>query len=37
MDSETIFAVGDDPDKWTDDEDSPRNSTERKALTRDMD
>lgn len=37
MDSETIFAVGDDPDKWTDDEDSPRNSTERKALTKDVD
>ncbi|KAL4930822.1 putative integral membrane protein (Ptm1) [Aspergillus undulatus] len=37
LDGETIFAVGEDGDKWSDDEDSPRNSTERKALTKDMD
>lgn len=34
LDGETIFAVGEDGDKWTDDEDeSPRNSSERKRLT----
>lgn len=38
LDGETIFAVGEDADKWSEDEDeSPRNSTERKALTKDMD
>jgi hypothetical protein len=38
LDGETIFAVGEDGDKWSDDEDeSPRNSTERKALTKDVD
>ncbi|RDW63007.1 putative integral membrane protein (Ptm1) [Aspergillus mulundensis] len=38
LDGETIFAVGEDGDKWSDDEDeSPRNSTERKALTKNMD
>ncbi|KAL5343071.1 lung seven transmembrane receptor-domain-containing protein [Aspergillus crustosus] len=37
LDGETIFAVGED-DRWSDDEDdSPRNSNERKALTKDMD
>ncbi|KAF9889599.1 hypothetical protein FE257_007107 [Aspergillus nanangensis] len=34
LDGETIFAVGEDGDKWSDDEDdSPRNSGERKRLT----
>ncbi|KKK17750.1 hypothetical protein ARAM_001348 [Aspergillus rambellii] len=34
LDGETIFAVGEDGDKWTDDEDeSPRNSSERQRLT----
>jgi len=34
LDGETIFAVGEDGDKWSDDEDdSPRNSHERKGLT----
>lgn len=33
LDGETIFAVGEDGDKWSDDEDSPRNSEERKKLT----
>ncbi|KAL2830002.1 lung seven transmembrane receptor-domain-containing protein [Aspergillus cavernicola] len=38
LDGETIFAVGEDVDRWTDDEDdSPRNSGERKALTKDTD
>lgn len=32
LDGETIFAVGEDGDKWSDDEDSPRNSTERTRL-----
>ncbi|ODH53159.1 hypothetical protein GX48_00695 [Paracoccidioides brasiliensis] len=31
LDGETIFAVGEDGDRWSDDE-SPRNSTERKRL-----
>ncbi|QSS65514.1 hypothetical protein I7I51_06358 [Histoplasma capsulatum] len=31
LDGETIFAVGEDGDKWSDDE-SPRNSTEGKGL-----
>ncbi|KAL3253006.1 hypothetical protein ABHI18_009768 [Aspergillus niger] len=34
LDGETIFAVGEDGDKWSDDEDeSPRNSGERERLT----
>lgn len=35
LDGETIFAVGEDGDKWSDDEnaDSPRNSHERKGST----
>jgi len=33
LDGETIFAVGEDGDKWSDDDDSPRNSGERKRLT----
>ena len=33
LDGETIFAVGEDGDKWSDDDDSPRNSEERKRLT----
>lgn len=34
LDGETIFAVGEDGDKWTDDEDeSPRNSGEHQRLT----
>ncbi|BDD55904.1 hypothetical protein MPDQ_003282 [Monascus purpureus] len=34
LDGETIFAVGEDGDKWSDDEEeSPRNSGERKRLT----
>ncbi|KAF7720265.1 Lung seven transmembrane receptor family protein [Penicillium ucsense] len=32
LDDETIFAVGEDGDKWSDDE-SPRNSSERQRLT----
>lgn len=32
LDGETIFAVGEDGDKWSDDE-SPRNSAEHKRLT----
>lgn len=32
LDGETIFAVGEDGDKWSDDE-SPRNSSERQKLT----
>ena len=32
LDDETIFAVGEDGDKWSDDE-SPRNSGERQRLT----
>lgn len=34
LDGETIFAVGEDVDKWSDDEDSPRNSQERTRLTK---
>lgn len=34
LDEETIFAVGEDGDKWSDDEDeSPQNSSERQRLT----
>ncbi|KAI9718375.1 MAG: hypothetical protein M1812_004096 [Candelaria pacifica] len=33
LDGETIFAVGEDADKWSDDDESPRNSGERKRLT----
>ncbi|MCJ1337911.1 hypothetical protein MMC09_003195 [Bachmanniomyces sp. S44760] len=33
LDGETIFAVGEDADKWSDDEESPRNSEERSKLT----
>ncbi len=33
LDGETIFAVGEDADKWSEDEESPRNSTERTRLT----
>ncbi|RAL14658.1 putative integral membrane protein (Ptm1) [Aspergillus homomorphus CBS 101889] len=34
LDGETIFAVGEDGDRWSDDEDeSPRNSSERQRLT----
>ena len=33
LDGETIFAVGEDGDKWSDDEDSPRSSHERKGFT----
>lgn len=33
LDGETIFAVGEDGDKWSEDEDSPRNSAERIRLT----
>ncbi|PGG96744.1 hypothetical protein AJ79_09472 [Helicocarpus griseus UAMH5409] len=36
LDGETIFAVGEDGDRWSDDE-SPRNSTERKGLMKDGD
>lgn len=32
LDGETIFAVGEEGDKWSDDE-SPRNSAEHKRLT----
>ena len=34
LDGETIFAVGEDADKWSEDEDSPRNSEERMRLTK---
>lgn len=33
LDGETIFAVGEDGDRWSEDDDSPRNSSERKRLT----
>lgn len=33
LDGETIFAVGEDGDKWSDEDESPRNSEERKRLT----
>ncbi|KAL8795096.1 MAG: hypothetical protein Q9195_002393 [Heterodermia aff. obscurata] len=33
LDGETIFAVGEDGDKWSDDDDSPRNSSEHQKLT----
>lgn len=33
LDGETIFAVGEDGDKWSDEDESPRNSGERKRLT----
>ncbi|KAI9875217.1 MAG: hypothetical protein M1830_008728 [Pleopsidium flavum] len=33
LDGETIFAVGEDADKWSDDEESVRDSSERKRLT----
>ncbi len=33
LDGETIFAVGEDGDKWSDDDESPRNSSERQKLT----
>ncbi|KAJ5160044.1 uncharacterized protein N7482_007048 [Penicillium canariense] len=33
IDEETIFAVGEDGDKWSDDDESPRNSSERQRLT----
>ncbi|KAH0547578.1 hypothetical protein FGG08_000303 [Glutinoglossum americanum] len=33
LDGEPIFAVGEDADKWSDDDESPRNSTERSHLT----
>ncbi|KAH0562693.1 hypothetical protein GP486_002636 [Trichoglossum hirsutum] len=33
LDGEPIFAVGEDADKWSDDDESPRNSTERTRLT----
>lgn len=33
LDEETIFAVGEDGDKWSDDDESPRNSSERQRLT----
>ena len=33
LDGETIFAVGEDGDKWSDDEESPRNSREHTRLT----
>ena len=34
LDGETIFAVGEDGDKWSEDEESPRNSEERTRLTK---
>ncbi|EFE37282.1 hypothetical protein TRV_08093 [Trichophyton verrucosum HKI 0517] len=34
LDGETIFAVGEDMDRWSDDDVSPRNSTDRKKLIR---
>lgn len=33
LDGETIFAVGEDGDKWSDEDESPRNSGERERLT----
>jgi hypothetical protein len=33
LDGETIFAVGEDGDRWSEDDDSPRNSSEGKRLT----
>lgn len=33
LDGETIFAVGEEGDKWSDDDESPRNSAEHKRLT----
>ncbi|GLI72573.1 membrane protein ptm1 [Penicillium ochrochloron] len=33
LDEETIFAVGEDGDKWSDDDESPRNSSEGQRLT----
>jgi len=33
LDGETIFAVGEDGDRWSEDDDSPRNSGEGKRLT----
>ena len=33
LDGETIFAVGEEGEKWSDDDDSPRNSVEHKRLT----
>ena len=33
LDGETIFAVGEDADKWSDDDESPRNSSEKTRLT----
>ena len=33
LDGETIFAVGEDGDKWSDDDESPRNSSEHQKLT----
>ena len=33
LDGETIFAVGEDADKWSDDDVSPRNSSEKQRLT----
>lgn len=33
LDGETIFAVGEDADKWSDEDESPRNSGERERLT----
>ncbi|KAK2754569.1 hypothetical protein FQN54_006970 [Arachnomyces sp. PD_36] len=33
LDGETIFAVGEDGDRWSDDDESPRSSGEKKRLT----
>lgn len=33
LDEETIFAVGEDGDRWSEDDESPRNSGERERLT----
>lgn len=33
LDGETIFAVGEDGDRWSEDEESPKSSGERKRLT----
>ncbi len=33
LDGETIFAVGEDQDKWSDDDESRRNSAEKTRLT----
>jgi hypothetical protein len=33
LDGETIFAVGEDGDRWSEEDDSPRNSSEHKRLT----